>query len=130
MNIALSGRTVLIVEDEMIFGWLLKDILTDLGCIVIGPAARVDEALRMIETAKILDIVVLDINLHRQRSYPVADALIARGIPFVFSTGYNKYSLPEIYKNFAMLQKPFKSQELADALMKLLAGEEKRLTGQ
>jgi CheY-like chemotaxis protein len=116
----LSGRRVLVVEDEMLVAWLLEDMLADFGCGVVGPAARVSQALAMID-AEAFDAAVLDINLNGETSYPVADALTARGVPFVFSTGYNKDSLPKAYRSFPMLQKPFRQAELGDTLVKLLA---------
>lgn len=119
MNSLLSGRRVLIVEDEVIVAWALEEMLTDLGCEVVGPAARVNEALAMIE-ADVVDAVVLDVNLNKQLSYPVADALIARGLPFVFSTGYNKDSIPIDYRGFMMLQKPYNRARLECMLARLL----------
>lgn len=95
--------------------WLLEDILADLGCRVVGPAARVDQALAMLE-AQAVDAAVLDLCLDGVLSYPVADALVARGVPFVFSTGYDKDRLPEAYRRFPILQKPFHPSELGDLL--------------
>lgn len=125
MNSALTGRHVLVVEDEMVVAWLLGDMLTNLGCEVVGPAVRVEQALAMIETKTAFDMAVLDINLNDQKSYPVADALVARGIPFVFATGYNKDSLPEAYQSLPILQKPYGQEQLADALVKLLTPVER-----
>lgn len=119
MNSGLSGRRVLVVEDEVMVAWTLEDMLAELGCTVVGPAARVDQALAMIE-AEAVDAVVLDVNLNGEKSYPVADALAARGVPFVFSTGYNKNNLHTGYLGFPMLQKPFERSQLGDALAKLL----------
>ena len=123
MNSPFSGRRVLLVEDEMIVAWLLEDMLADLGCAVIGPAASVDQALAMID-AEAFDAAVLDVNLDGQMSYPVADALTARGMPFVFSTGYDKDTLRDGYRTFPVLQKPFHRSELGDALAKLLTPTE------
>ena len=120
MTSPVSNRSVLVVEDEMMVAWMLGAMLVDLGYTVVGTAARVDQALKMIETLPMIDAVVLDITLNGQKSYPVADALIARGIPFVFSTGYNKDNLPEIYQSLPILQKPYGDSELAAALIKLL----------
>ena len=120
MDNPLSGRRVLVVEDEIIVSWLLQDMLADLGCEVVGPAGRVDQALAMIET-EALDAVLLDLNLNGQMSYPVADALVARGVPFVFSTGHAKNRLLEAYQAFPVLQKPFHRLEVGDALANLLA---------
>jgi CheY-like chemotaxis protein len=116
----LSGRRVLVVEDEIIVSWLLQDMLADLGCEFVGPAARVDQALAMIE-AEALDAVLLDLNLNGQMSYPVADALVARGVPFVFTTGHARNRLLDCYQIFPVLQKPFHRVEVGDVLAKLLA---------
>src|SRR5450755_3793242 len=89
MNAPFSGRRVLVVEDEMIVAWLLQDMLADLGCVVVGPAASINEALVMID-AEAFDVAVLDVNLNGKMSYPIADVLASRGVPFLFSTGYDK----------------------------------------
>ncbi|MGA3342790.1 MAG: response regulator [Methylocella sp.] len=123
MTSPLSGRRVLVVEDETMVAWLLKDMLADLGCAVVGPATHVNQALAMLD-AETIDAAVLDINLNGQKSYPVADALAARGVPFVFSTGYNKDSLPNSYQSFPVLQKPFDRLKLGDTLAKLLTPKE------
>ncbi len=91
--------------------WILEDMLTDLGCVVVGPAVRVDQALAMVE-AEAFEFAVLDVNLNGEKSYPVAEALAAHGVPFVFSTGYNKDSMPDRYKSFPVLQKPFGQEGL------------------
>jgi DNA-binding NtrC family response regulator len=115
----LFGRRILVVEDEMIASWTLEQMLADLGYEVVGPAARVKEALAMIET-EVIDAVLLDINLNGEKSYPVADVLAARGVPFFFSTGYNKDSIPHGYRDFPMLQKPYDATRLAAILVHLL----------
>jgi len=119
MNSPLSGHRILLVEDEVMVSWLLEEILADFGCEVVGPAACVSQALEMIEVEAI-DAAVLDVNLNGQGSYPVADALAARGVPFVFSTGYGRDSLPTGYQKFPMLQKPFSPSKLGDMLAQLL----------
>jgi DNA-binding response OmpR family regulator len=116
----LIGRRILLVEDELLISCLLEDILEDLGCTLVGPASRVDQALRLV-AAETIDAVVLDVSLDEQLSYPVADALVARGIPFLFSTGYDRDRLRDGYRSFAMLQKPFHPSELAKVLTGLFA---------
>jgi DNA-binding response OmpR family regulator len=74
---------VLIVEDEMMVSMLLQDMLSDIGCIPVGPARRMGPALKLIEHAG-FDIAILDVNLKGDESYPIADALTARAIPFVY----------------------------------------------
>ena len=123
MNSSLSGRRVLVVEDEMIVAWLLEDMLAELGCVVVGPAASVKQALAMIDAAPI-EVAVLDVNLNGEMSYPVADALTARGVPFVFVSGYDKDSMLDGYRALPMLQKPFHRSELTDTLAQLLTSTE------
>jgi CheY-like chemotaxis protein len=107
-----------LVEDEMLVAWLLEDMLVDLGCAVVGPASSVKQALAMID-AEAIDAAVLDVNLNGQMSYPIADALVARGVPFVFSTGYDKDTLLDGYRTFPVLQKPFHRAELSETLATL-----------
>jgi CheY-like chemotaxis protein len=126
VNDRFSGRRVLLVEDEPIVAWLLKDMLVDLGCSVVGPAADVNQALAMIE-AESIDVAVLDVNLRGQMSYPIADVLVARGVPFVFSTGYDKDRLLDGYRTIPTLQKPFHRSDLGDTLAKLLASKERNI---
>ena len=123
MNSPFSDRRVLMVEDEMIVAWLLEDMLRDLGCSVIGPAGNVKQALAMIEVEAI-DVAVLDVNLNGEMSYPIADALAARGVPFVFVTGYDKDRILDVYQSFPVLQKPFHRSELSDILARLLTPKE------
>ncbi len=119
MTSPLSGLRVLVIEDEILVSWLLEDMLSELGCVVAGPAARIEQALEIV-TTEAIDAAVLDVNLNGRTSYPVADALTARGVPFVFSTGYDKNSLAEGYRVFPVIQKPFHRSELAEALQGLL----------
>lgn len=114
-----SARRILVVEDEVMVAWALEDMLTGLGYSVVGPAARVDQALSLIENG-FVDAAVLDINLDGEKSYPIADALAARGVPFVFSTGYNKQRVHKDYLAYTTLQKPFEGSTLGKALTELL----------
>jgi CheY-like chemotaxis protein len=119
MSSSLSGCRVLVVEDEVMVSWALEDMLAGLGCKIVGPAARVNQGLELV-AAGCIDAAVLDVNLNGQKSYPIADALTARGVPFTFSTGYNKDSMPEEYRDFPMLQKPYNRLTLGKMLEKLL----------
>jgi DNA-binding NtrC family response regulator len=114
-----SGLRVLIVEDEMIVAWALADMLTRIGCVVVGRAARVNQALAMI-AAEAIDVALLDINLNGEKCFPVADALAKLAVPFVFSTAYHNENLPDAYQCAPMLQKPFDASTLANMLAKLL----------
>ena len=83
-----TGRLrVFIVEDEGLVAMLIEDMLTDLGHEIAAVAARMEDALRDAKTGS-FDFALLDVNLDGTPSYPIADILKARGIPFVFATGY------------------------------------------
>ena len=84
-----TGLRVLIVEDENLVALLLEDMLAELGHTVIGPVARVQKALDMIQREEI-DLAILDVNINGENTYSIADVLAARDVPFLFSTGYDK----------------------------------------
>jgi CheY-like chemotaxis protein len=119
MHSLLAGRRILIVEDEMLVALVLQDMLADLRCVVVGPSTTVDEALAQIEK-QVPDAAVLDVNLNGQMSYPVADALLACHVPFVFSTGYSSNRLQDGYRTYPALQKPYHVMELGDALARVM----------
>ncbi|MGQ0589633.1 MAG: response regulator [Sphingosinicella sp.] len=119
MDNLLSGRRVLVVEDEMLVLLNIEDMLADLGCTSVSAAATVDQALALIE-AQGFDAAMVDVNLDRGKSYAVADALAARGVPFLFSTGYSGQSLKDGYRDRPVLGKPYRNAELAEALVRLL----------
>ncbi len=114
-HVDLSGLRVLVVEDEMMVSMLIEDMLTDLGCTVVGPASRLDEAIELANTAEI-DCAVLDVNLGGQPIFPLADILRAKGAPFAFATGYGDAGLREVDKGSPVLQKPFREGDLARVL--------------
>jgi CheY-like chemotaxis protein len=115
---ALRGRRLLVVEDDFAIASDMAQVLEDAGAEVVGPAGTVEDALELVETEAVaLDGAALDINLHGERVYPVADALAARGVPFVFATGYDAYVIPEAYAGVARLEKPVDR----DQLMRVLA---------
>jgi len=116
----LAGLRVLVVEDEMMVSMLIEDMLSDLGCTVVGPASRLDEAIELAKTAD-LDCAVLDVNLGGQPIFPLADLLRERGRPFAFATGYGDAGLRDVDKGTPVLQKPFREGDLARVLGELHA---------
>ncbi len=120
MNQPLDGRRILVVEDESLVAMLIETILEDMGCAVVGPASSVDEALTLVTNEATIDGALLDVNVAGREVFPVADALKARGVPFVFSTGYGEGGLPDHWRGQATIQKPFTEQTIRDALMKAL----------
>jgi CheY-like chemotaxis protein len=107
-------RCVLVVEDEMLVAMMLEGMLTDIGYRVIK-AARVAKAIGLAATEAI-DFAVLDVNLAGEASYPVADELRRRGIPFAFASGYAPDSLRAGYRDTPMLRKPFGPQDVQRVL--------------
>jgi CheY-like chemotaxis protein len=91
-----------------------------LGAQVVGPVPTRDKALALLASGESFDAAVLDINLRGQAVFPVADALIERGIPFVFATGYDQSAVPAPYLGVRRWEKPFEPAELAEALSELL----------
>jgi CheY-like chemotaxis protein len=116
----LEGLRVLVVEDEMMVSMLIEDMLSDLGCTVVGPAARLDEAVALVNEAE-LDCAVLDVNLGGQPIFPLADLLREKGAPFAFATGYGDAGLRDVDKGTPVLQKPFREGDLARVLGQLRA---------
>jgi len=107
---------VLVVEDEALVAMLIEDQLIELGFDVVGPAATASQAIALCEDERI-DGAVLDVNLGGgQRSDPVAELLAAKGIPFVFVTGYGQAGIDRRFADAGVLQKPFTLAEL-DALL-------------
>ena len=118
MDRLLSGRRVLVVEDEMLVFIMIEDMPADLGCKSVTSAATVDKALALID-AQVFDAAMLDMNLNGNDSQLVAEALSARGVPFVYSTGNTGQSLRDGYSDRPVLKKPFKYEELAAILTRL-----------
>ncbi len=115
-----TGLRVLVVEDEALVAMLVEDMLTDLGCTVVGPVSDLDEALAAV-AAQEIDCAVLDVNLAGKPIFPVADALKAKGAPFAFASGYGEAGVREDHKSAPVLQKPFREADLARALGLLAA---------
>lgn len=111
----LLGLRVLVVEDEPLVAMLIEDLLTDLGCTVIGPANRLEDALQLVDQS-VIDVAVLDVNLNGVESYPIANELIRRGVPFLFSSGNGSHGLRKEYNHYPSLPKPFEEKDLAGAL--------------
>jgi len=117
---SLDGLRVLVVEDESLLSLLLEDMLSDLGCTVVGTAATVAAAVEAITKIE-ADAAILDIKLGEEKSYAVAEALAARGVPFVFATGYGDVHLDDPWQGRPVLQKPFAQNQLADVLGRVVA---------
>lgn len=116
----LAGRRILVVEDESLVAMLLEAILEDMGCTPVGAVATVDAALRVVADDPLIDAALLDVNVAGQHVFPVASALKAKGVPFVFSTGYGEGGLPDEWRGQATIQKPFTESTVRAALFKAM----------
>jgi CheY-like chemotaxis protein len=117
---AAAGKRILIVEDELMIRMLLEDMLNELGYSVAAEAAHIDEALTAAKDVE-LDVAILDVNLHGRSIAPIAAILAARGIPFVFATGYGEQGVPDGYRDRPTLRKPFQKDALGQSLDRALA---------
>ena len=106
---------VLVVEDEVIVGMLVEDMLQELGYEVAALSTHLEQAVELARSSDI-DFAMLDLNLNGKLSYPVAEALRLRGLPFIFATGYGAKVLVPPYAGTPTLQKPFNLDELRRTL--------------
>jgi CheY-like chemotaxis protein len=118
----LSGRRILVVEDEAMVAMYVEDMLTDMGCAIAGVAGSVEQALQLLTLGEAagIDAAVLDVNLGGEKVFPVADALAAKAIPFVFATGYGAAGLEPRFATARVLAKPFGHEPLEEALVAML----------
>ncbi|MBV8916352.1 MAG: response regulator [Acetobacteraceae bacterium] len=112
----LASRRVLLIEDEYFIADDLVRAFEARGAEVIGPAGTVDAALQLVARSDRLDGAVLDINLRGEMVYAVADALQERGVPFIFSTGYDDGAIPPRYAGVRRCEKPLDPSRVAKAL--------------
>jgi CheY-like chemotaxis protein len=118
----LDGRRILVVEDEYVIAMEIADVLADFGAVIIGPAGSVEEALGLVSQEGPVDAAVLDVNLGGQKVFPVAEALDARAVPYLFATGYDA-SVLEAFPQPPRLEKPADPRVIAATLGRLLNGD-------
>ena len=106
---------VLVVEDEPLIAFDIETMLDSLGCDIVGPVARLSDALDIAAT-EVFDCAILDINVRGGRITPVAEMLLDRGVPLLLSTGYGQYALPARLASQARLAKPYTSEQLERGL--------------
>ena len=116
----LNGRRILVIEDDYLIAETLAEVLAAAGAIVTGPFGTAGEAhAALTQPGLSLDAAVLDIDLHGQKSYAVADAMIRRGIPFVLTTGYDENAVDAAYRHHPRCEKPVTSRAILAALAAL-----------
>lgn len=115
----LKGTRVLIIEDEPLVTLDIEMHLTGAGCGVVGPAPSIDRAIRLIEMGE-FDFALVDANLHGEQVEPVAEMLVERDIPFCFATGYGRDGLPEKFRAYPVLAKPFSGEQMLAQIAQIL----------
>jgi two-component SAPR family response regulator len=118
----LTERKILIVEDEPLVGLEIATLLAEKGAIPIGPVQTVTAALQLMDKTPV-DCAVLNIELRGERSFPIADALSARHVPFAFITSYGESAIPSQHKDRPLVQKPFLEPRVLETVMRLLRRE-------
>ena len=122
----LKGKRILVVEDEALIAVMVEDMLLEMGCHVVGPAATIESALALARSEQI-DGAVLDVNVRGERIDPVADALLARAVPMLFATGYGEVKLAN-GAVATVIDKPYTQEKLARGLSAAMGGAQLRRT--
>lgn len=121
MKRTLAESHILVVEDEFFLADGLCRDLEGTGAVVVGPAPSVERALALISAEPHIHAAVLDVNLGGEMAYPVADALLSRLVPFVFTSGYDDALLERRYPEVPRCPKPAEFPAIAEVLTRLLA---------
>lgn len=116
----LSGKRILVLEDEPIVQMMLEDLLEELGAIVVGPASCVAQADALIDSEQ-LDAAILDLNLGGENSHSIAERLRGNGVPFVFATGYGTAGDGRL-DHEQVIHKPYRRGDIAAAVGRALSG--------
>jgi len=113
-------RRILVVEDEFMLANELETELLDAGAIVLGPAGTIKAAFDLIRSGQEIDGAILDVSLRGEMSFPVADLLIERGVPFVFTTGYDALVIPSRLEHVMRCVKPIKIAKVIETIGRLI----------
>ena len=114
----IQDKHILALEDEPVVAFLLEDMLLDAGAASVTLASRLAEAAAAIDRGGI-DLAVLDVNVHGELSYPIADRLAAAGVPYVFASGYGDREHPGRHAGASTLTKPYDARQLVEAFANL-----------
>ena len=117
----LSGRRILLVEDELLLAMDVQMALEEAGADVIGPIGSLAEGLALLDREEVFDIAILDIDLHGEDVFPLAERLEARGVPFLFHTGHgDREALARRFRGTTVCIKPMLTERLVEATGELL----------
>jgi DNA-binding NarL/FixJ family response regulator len=108
-----AGCRILVVEDEMLIAIMIEQTLEAMKCEIVGPAAKLEAALQLARD-EAFDVAILDVTIRGGKVYPVAEQLLARGIPFLLASGYGDWALPQSLRDQRRLIKPFTAAMLEE----------------
>jgi DNA-binding response OmpR family regulator len=117
---SLRDCRILVVEDEYMLADELRTELANAGAVVLGPVGTVEDALSLIGKEPHIDGAILDVNLRGQAAYPVAEKLAARGVPFVFATGYDASVIPNRFADVVRCEKPINIRKIAQTIGRIV----------
>jgi len=120
MERPLAGKRILVVEDEALIGFLIEDMLRNLGAVVVGPMSTVAQGMTAADCEDV-DAAMLDINVRGFRSFPIVSVLERRGVPYFFATGYGPSGIEPAHRDVPMINKPFVQNELLQVIETVLA---------
>lgn len=112
---ALEGRRILVVEDSPVVAPFTAEVLDELGCVVVGPAPNMAAARQLMED-ETFDAAIVDVHIRGERVFPLCELLEARDVPFVLSSGYADWAMPEKWEDRPRLQKPYTLDDVEAAL--------------
>jgi len=119
-NAGLKGRRILVVEDSPVVAPFTADLLSDLGCEVIGPAPNMAAARELLDETH-FDGALMDIHIRGERVFPLCEMLETKGVPFVLTSGYADWHMPDKWQDRPRLQKPYTVDQIEQALSGLFA---------
>lgn len=119
----LEGLRILVVEDEYLLADEMDYELAAIGAVVLGPAGSVREAIDLIQGEARIDGAALDLNLGGEPAFEVADLLARRGVPFVFTTGYDAAMIPARHSHVVRCEKPVRMARVASAIAAAIAAQ-------
>jgi CheY-like chemotaxis protein len=114
----LKGRRILLIEDSPVVGPFTADLLEEIGCAVVGPAPNMAAARELVEAGE-FDGALIDIHIRGERVFPLCEMLQAKNLPFVFTSGYADWQMPEKWQDRPRLQKPYTLDQVEQALTAL-----------
>jgi CheY-like chemotaxis protein len=120
MTSQLSGRKIFVVEDSPVVAPFTEDVLEELGCTVVGPAGNMADA-RAFAASEDIDAALVDIRIRGDKAFPICEILERRGIPFVLTSGYADWTMPDDWADRPQLPKPYKLEDVEAALLEILA---------